>query len=120
MNNTKALPLVWEFDGKGEWEAASQVMDPEMTDEPQEMWCKEWCLKWRIRVTEDGRFTCGDSDGLLLINAGETGFREFLQLHFVQGKIDLIEDQLRSVKRFELEDGEEQPITLLPADKYAQ
>lgn len=102
MNSTEtkvSCPLVWEFDGSGEWSAISRIMDPDMTDEPVERWNRDWCLMWRIHVTEEGQFCCDQSDRLLLKDAW--ALKECQNtLSQLKGVIDLVEDSLRQQLTF--------------------
>lgn len=118
MNQTEVkvrCPLVWEYDGHGTWEAVSQVMDPDMTDEPIETWCREWSLMWRISVTEDGEFCANQSDRLLLQDVPE-GNRCRALLGNLQAAIDLVELHLRGCRT--LGDREKNPVRLLSPETY--
>lgn len=118
MNTTEAnvsCPLVWEYDGHGEWSAISQIMDPDMTDEPVETWCREWALMWRIHVTEWGQFCLDSSDRLLLMDVSDPGMY-WNQLSQLMAKIDLIEQHLRGCRT--LGDRNDSPVKLLPAETY--
>lgn len=106
-------PLVWEYDGSGTWEAVSRIMDPDMTDEPVERWNRDWCLMWRIHVTEEGQFCCDQSDRLLI--DGRAFIRHCLNvIDQVKGVIDLAEQENREMLTFQ--GGE--PVRLLSPETY--
>lgn len=108
-----SCPLVWEYDGHGEWSAISQVMDPDMTDEPVETWCREWALMWRIQVMEDGTFSCNQSDRLLILGR-QMKFDTYCKLSNLQAAIDLAEDEIRGYECIT----PNYPVRLLPAETY--
>lgn len=105
--------LNWVFDGDGEWSAVSQIMDPEMVDEPAETWCREWCLSWHIKVMEDGTFCASESDKMLLEDKS-IARKCYASLSTLQAAIDLAEETLRHDDKFI----GGKPIVLLPEEKY--
>lgn len=113
----ESCPLKWEF-CSGTWTAASQVMDPVMTDEEPSTWCREWCLQWVIYVDEEGYFCIDQSDRQLLSAADHIRVARLFckQLDFVTSKVDLLENELR--QQGELSSGEK--IVLLNKEIYCR
>lgn len=110
-----SCPLVWEFDGQGEWSAISQVMDPDMVDEPIETWQREWCLMWRIQVTEQGQFCPIQTDRLLLMDFIRPE-RCWCSLDNLQAHIDLVEQHIRGCRT--LGDKNDSHVILLSPETY--
>tara|TARA_R110000868_G_scaffold232215_1_gene485734 strand:- start:624 stop:983 length:360 start_codon:yes stop_codon:yes gene_type:complete len=114
----KSPPLKWEFDNRGQWTAFSQIMEPDMTDEPREEWCREWCLSWTIYVDEDGDFNMSESDALLLREAGEIIRYEVCHaLAPLKERIEILEQNLRICGTLPKSGVE---VVLLPVEVYSR
>jgi hypothetical protein len=126
MSKPETCPLRWEFDQCGRWTAYSQIIDPDMTDEDPDAWCREWCLQWTIYVDEQGRFCVDESDKLLWrecdvsrvlgIGNNDGAILRALNkdLELIQSRIARIEDHFRTLPAF----SSGKKIKLLPAEIY--
>lgn len=106
------MNLNWIYDGSGEWTAITNIMDPDMVDEPRDTWCPEWCLAWHIAVNEDGLFCISDSDIRLMENIANSERHFFKTIDQAQSAIDLHNDYAHGLDEFA--DG--QPVVLREKD----
>jgi hypothetical protein len=116
MAKNESCPLKWEWNNDT-WTAESQVMDPEMTDEPVDTWCREWCLAWCIYVDEDGDFWIDDSDALLFKEAHAIHSERHRTLEELKAKIELLEQYIREMDH-PLSDGSK--VVLLQKEVYCR
>lgn len=121
MTDEPKCNLKWEWDEGGEWTAVSRAMDPDMVDEPEDQWCREWCLTWRIYVDKDGDFHFDETDDFLKQEDFRIGRSVWTELARLQERIEECEEQIRQSQHWNRKNhGELVPIVLLPAEKYLE